>query len=365
MAELVNMGKVELRRAQDTVNPREVGLVQKLRSRAGQDEYIVRLCDEVDPASLRVAQELANSLLTNQAPPSDPMKLYEAYQQALQAKLNRLVQWLAQAERESLPFKALLSEKIEFIQTLLGQDGMASFFRTVKDRRDDMEDLIDDLDILSSFFDQQLLLFQKARQDLSQLEADLRHLTDAALLGQVEEVKRILALDNPTAQIPRLGMLLKPVQDAVQAQLSDQVQYLQQAGNDVKRQVAEYARTAYATVVEKLDWNALTQPLETAMTAASHAATIDSAIARGAELESLKQRLIQQIDQQATELLNPVGTGGGDDPPPQIKPIVAIRPATITYKTVLETKRDVDEYLEKLRTQLMAELEQGKRVRLE
>jgi hypothetical protein len=44
---------------------------------------------------------------------------------------------------------------------------------------------------------------------------------------------------------------------------------------------------------------------------------------------------------------------------------VAIRPATITYKTVLETKRDVDEYLEKLRTQLMAELEQGKRVRLE
>jgi hypothetical protein len=160
-------------------------------------------------------------------------------------------------------------------------------------------------------------------------------------------------------------MLLKPVQDAVQAQLSDQVQYLQQAGNDVKRQVAEYARTAYATVVEKLDWNALTQPLETAMTAASHAATIDSAIARGAELESLKQQLIQQIDQQATELLNPVGTGGSDDPPPQIKPIVAIRPATITYKTVLETKRDVDEYLEKLRTQLMAELEQGKRVRLE
>ena len=51
LAELVNLGKVELRKAQATVNPKESGLVVKLRSRAGVDEYLVRLCNEVDPAS--------------------------------------------------------------------------------------------------------------------------------------------------------------------------------------------------------------------------------------------------------------------------------------------------------------------------
>ncbi len=365
MAELVNMGKVELRRAQDTVSPREVGLVQKLRSKAGLDEYIVRLCDEVDPASLRIAMELANSLITDQAPPSDVMKLYEVYQQTLKDRLSTLQQWLGQAERDSLPFKNLLTEKIELLQTLLAQDGAAAFFSMVKDQKDEMEDTIDDLDILSSFFEQQLALFQKARKDLNRLEPELRHLTDESLLGKVDEVKRILALDDPTSQIPRLGMLLKPVQEAVQAQLSYQVEQLKQAGSQAQQHVAEYARTAYATVVEKLDLNSLAKPLETAIAVASNSTTIDSAIARGAELESLKQQLILRIDQQATELLNQPPPDDGDDPPPQVKPIVVIRPATITYKTVLETKREVDDYLEKLRAKLMAELEQGKRVRLE
>ena len=364
MAELVNMGKVELRRAQDTVTPREVGLVQKLRSRVGQDEYIVRLCDEVDPASLRVALELANSLLTNQAPPSDPMKLYEAYQQALQAKLNTLMQWLAQAERESLPFKALLAEKIEFIQTLLGQDGMASFFRTVKERRDSMEDFVDDLDILSSFFEQQLPLFQKARRDLSRLEPELRHLTDESLLSQVEEVKRVLALDDPTSQVPRLGMLLKPVQEAVQAQLSYQVQHLHQTGSDVQQQVAEYARTTYATLVEKLDLEALTRPLTTTLAAAAQASTIDSAIARQSELAHLKDQLLQQIDQKAAALIAAAVPENGPVKPP-LGPIVKVKLATITYSPVLTTGQDVKNYLAAVEKRLMSELEQGHRIRLE
>ncbi|NJN39338.1 MAG: hypothetical protein HC790_12525 [Acaryochloridaceae cyanobacterium CSU_3_4] len=82
VAELVNHGKAEFRRAQGSISAKELGLVQKLRSKKGMDEYLVRLCDEVDPASLRVARDLAHEFLAD-TPPSDPVKLYEAYETAL------------------------------------------------------------------------------------------------------------------------------------------------------------------------------------------------------------------------------------------------------------------------------------------
>lgn len=63
MAELVNPGKLEIRLAQATVNFRESGLVAKLRSRKGLNEYTVRLGEVINSASLKAAKDLANDLL--------------------------------------------------------------------------------------------------------------------------------------------------------------------------------------------------------------------------------------------------------------------------------------------------------------
>ncbi len=364
MAELVNQGKAELRRAQETVSPREIGLVAKLRSRSGLDEYIVQLCDEVDPASLRVAMELAQSILPT-APPSEPMKLYEAYQEALKGKLQLLQRWLGIAETDALPFRELLTEKIKFIQTICSQDGAAVFFNAVKEQREAIEDTVDDLDKLTSFFSQQVALFLKVRQDLSRLQQELRHVTDQELLAKVEEVKRILVMPDPTAQIPRLGMLLKPVQDAATAQREAQIAQVKATGNCLKERVAAYARSAYVTVAEQLDLETLTRPIDAKVQSAISAPTIDSAIAHRSELEKLETQLIQQIDQQASHLLHQPIPEGRDTPQPQVKPIVGVRVAAITYTSILETKQDVENYLTEVRAKLMTEIQQGNRIRLE
>jgi hypothetical protein len=75
---------------------------------------------------------------------------------------------------------------------------------------------------------------------------------------------------------------------------------------------------------------------------------------------------MQAIDQQASELLNRPEPEGHDEPTqPLVKPIVVIKPAQIADKAVLETAQDVETYLAKLRTKLVAEVSQGKRVRLD
>jgi len=154
------------------------------------------------------------------------------------------------------------------------------------------------------------------------------------------------------------------VQDAVQAQLSYQVEQLKQAGNQAQQHVAEYARTTYATVVEKLDLEALTIPLTTTLASAAQASTIDSAIARQSELAHLKDQLIQQIDQKAAEL---IAAAAPEDNPvkPPLGPIVKVKLATIAYSPVLTTGQDVQNYLAAVEKRLMSELEQGHRIRLE
>ena len=365
MAELVNKGKVELRRAQETVNSRERGLVAKLRSRSGQDEYLVRLCQEIDSTSLRVARELANGFLSS-SPPTDHLKLYEAYQQAFQSGCSNLQSWLNQAGREQLPFVELLERHLELLHKLQASDSAASFFEAVRNHRELLEDYTDDFQKLHSFFTTQSTVFLAARADLAKIEPELRHLNDANLLHQVEMARVILSLPDPTARIPELGNLLKPVQAQVQAILQRQVVELQQTSSQVRERVGNYARSAHAAIADRLDLVALTQPLDRVATAASDAASIDSVIARQSDLESLYSTLVQQVDQQATEVLAALqAQETPDQPAPVVQPIVPVKVVQVAPKPVLCTAEDVEEYLMALRGRLMQEIEQKHRIRLE
>jgi hypothetical protein len=245
-------------------------------------------------------------------------------------------------------------------------DGTAPFFNAVRDQKEKIEDYADDAQKLRSFFTTQLTVFLKARADLQTLEPDLRHLSDATLLGQVETARSILNLADPTAQIPQLGGLLKPVQDQVQAVLQQQVAAVQQVGQRVREQVGTYAQSAHGTVIDRLDLTTLTQGIDQVTRAATSAVSIDSAIARQSDLENLYSTLIQRVDQQATQILEQLSQRPDPEHPVvQVKPIVAVKVARVAAKPVLETAADVEAYLTALRGTLMREIEQEHRVRLE
>lgn len=80
---------VELRHAQGNVNLHDRGLVAQLRSRKGMDQYTVRLADEIDPTSLKVAKDMASDLLSDNLP-SDPQLLFESYKNALSDRCKEL-----------------------------------------------------------------------------------------------------------------------------------------------------------------------------------------------------------------------------------------------------------------------------------
>ena len=363
MAELANKGVVELRHAQGSVNLRHPGLVKDLRSRRGLDEYTVRLAEVIDPASLKIAKDLASDLL-NSNPPSDPQLLFEAYKNALKTRCTQLGGWLAQAEG-GLPFADLLHTNLELLRDLLASDGMAEFFKTFRSHRDEIEEHIEDVQKLHSFFTTQVKLFQQARADLKNLEPELRHIDDPELLRRVDSVKRILAMPDPTAKIPELAMLLRPVQEKVKEALETQIYQVQTKSTEMREKLDEYVGSAYQEVSTELDLTGITQEIDRVVTSVTQAASIDSAIARQSELERMLTPMLQKVDRQADEILQRRAKTDTDNTPPLVKPIVPVQVAKVAPKSLLETPQDVEAYLEVLRGTLLDKIQQNQRVRIE
>lgn len=147
---------------------------------------------------------------------------------------------------------------LDLLRDLLANDGGAEFFRSFRSRRDEIEEHIEDVQKLRSFFNTQIKLFQQARNDLKALEPELRHVTDPDLLKRVNLVKQILAMSDPTAKIPELTILLKPVKEQVQEALKTQIYQVQDKGKVMREKLAEYVTSAHQNISNQLDLTNIT-----------------------------------------------------------------------------------------------------------
>ena len=367
MAELANKGLVELRYAQSNVNLRENGLVSKLRSKKGLDEYTVRLAEIIDNASLTIAKNMASELL-DKTPASDPQLLFTAYQEAFKKRCQELQEWLQKVENnvgDNLPFAGLLHRNLQILDDFLVKDSAAEFFRTFRARKDEIEEHIEDVQKMRSFFTTQIKVFQKASDDLKTLEPQLRHISDQDVLKRVSSVKQILAMPDPTAKIPELAILLKPVQEKVQEVLQAQIVQVQTKAKTMREDVGKYITSAYGNVSRELDIASITREVDSVVNAVSQVANIDSVIARQSELEGIKAQIFQKVDKQAIEIIQSKVNTDNNENQPVVKPIVPVKVTEIASKSLLETEQDVEEYLAALRSALLDKIQQNNRIRIE
>jgi hypothetical protein len=366
MAEIANKGLVELRHAQSNVNLRENGLVSKLRSKKGLDEYTVRLAETIDNQSLTIAKNMANQLL-DKTPPSDPTLLFTEYQEAFKNRRQELQTWLGRVENNpeiNLPFATLLRSNLQILDDLLVKDSPAEFFRTFRSRKDEIEESIEDWEKLHSFFSAQIKIFQQANQDLKSLELQLRHIQEQDILNKVNSVKQILAMSDPTGRIPELTTLLKPVREKVEEVLQAQIVQVQTRARTMREDVGKYVTSAYGDIAGELDIVNITKEVDRVASAVSQIANIDSVIARQSELEVIKTQILQKVDDRAAAIIQSREQTDDDDKP-VVKPIVSLKITEIAPKNVLETAQDVEDYLAALRSNLLREIQQNNRIRIE
>lgn len=364
MAELVNQGKVEIRHAQSSVNPRESGFVAQLRSRRGLTEYTIRLGEIINPTSVKTAKDLASELFTV-APAKDALKLYEDYLKGLNEQKSQWEGWKAQIERDRLPFLDRVHSAIDLLTDLLSQDSAASFFDAVRSHREDLEDYCEERQQLTSFFNGQLKLFLQAREDVAKLEPELHHLNDPDLNDRLETVRFILSQKDPTKRIPELPLVLDPIKKKVAEALESYSHHIAQKSNKVKENIARYVADTYSQVVDVLDIQSLHETVDRVIT--NQTKTLDSAIARETQLDNLYQSSLQEIDRQVAEILQKrekLEKESSISASVMVKPVVSLQLSEVSPKNVIETPEDVDEYVEALKQALLTKIQQNYRIRI-
>jgi hypothetical protein len=353
LVELLVQSLVELRQAQDTVDIKKLD-IGKMTTKSGLDSYTVRAPRKVNPEVLRIARTLARDVLAVATIPDDPQDLLERYKTAFRTKQTQVRQNLPLAHK-GYPFLAELQRHDELLTTLLTETSAASFFETLRDKQDDVEDMVSESSKIESFFKNQISLFDKTTDKLRSLENDLRHLSEHDLLNKVTDAKRILSLKDPTNEIPKLGLMLDPVEGRIK-----EIKEEKQKEAHMSWQVSLKGVTDFASEhgLNNTELAPLLEPLQELGNSINAAVSIDAVLARHGEVTPVKERVTSDLITRLNALSEAKKT-------PQAKPIKTFKPSTLATTTLLETEADVEGYTQRLKETLLSEVKAGNRIKIE
>ena len=359
LLELLVPGQAELIRAATPVDPKTLD-VSRMWSRKDLEATTVRIPPQVDKAALRTARELARDYLGAATVPDEPQALFDLYRKQLGTKDQTVDKNLTRA-RQGYPFADTLERHSRFVRDLLAENSAATFFDRLAEREDAFEQVWEESEKVEAFYKGQLELFDRTRDKLRDLENDLVHLRDEALRAQVAEARRVLALPDPTADMPKLGGILEPVEARLTALRLERQEEAREAQRTALAEVAAFAR---AQALPENDLVPILEALERLSDSIDRAPTIDAATARLADVAARKQQASQAVIDRLNE--RAVARDSADNAATTpVKPIRSVYPARLGGNTLLESEADVTAYLNTLRDKLLAELNSGHRLRIE
>ena len=351
LAELVASGKTEVRHA-NGFDPKQQNLVRDMLGKSGLDKYTVVVTKTIDAATLKTARNLAKVAFEAASVPNEAQQLHEFYKERLASRLSETSTLLNKARGGNYPYIESLEKQEKLLKQLTVNDGMANFFAVLQENEDDFDEAAEDFQAIESFFKNQSKVFDNARNELSLIEQNKNYIDDAALLENFTKAQSILAADDPSKDIPKLGALISPITAALdarreaakaeaQAKLASKVAGLETLSKDL---AAEEADKHLAS-------------LKGLKAAIGSATSIDAAIALNsrmdAEESSGKEKLVAAINQKAQ------ASGS------TARQIATIKVTDYAPKKVLVSQADVDDFLKQLGEKLSQELSDGKDIHLE
>ncbi|WP_221091410.1 BREX system P-loop protein BrxC [Deinococcus aquaedulcis] len=373
LATLVIKGKVDLQRAQKTIDPGETGLAGRLLKKAGQEETVVRVSETIRQPDLLAARKLAREYLTgaDKLASADAPKLAAEYRAQLERDQETLKRYQDKA-REGYPFGSQLGEPLATVQALLNTSGTAALITAIAGKQEELEDWAELRDRLKGFYGgQQVVIFDEIRRQLADLEPDLTRVNAPDLQARIKKAREMLEMSDPVSVLPGLKGVLGPVKAHVEDLLAESkakvktiieaetarlLAIAKELGPETSQGLAkpmldvrsrlEVARTIDAAEAAELHVRQAAQLVETAIVAA---------INKRAEEERAK----------APEPTPDAKTTPSDPVAPPIKPIRSVKASNLPGKAYLESQDDVEQYLRQLRAQLEQAMQDGVRVRLE
>lgn len=364
IARLIVQQKIQINYGGAMVGKDDHRLVDFLRKRTEIDKAIVVRHIAPDETLIRKSVTFLREYLGAMDIPSDENGLIGFVLNTFETKRDHYKQLLDNFyAHNSYPEKEKMEEALELMNTILGQrkDNVA-LLKGMVQHQDDLLDLSEDMEEIEMFFKAQQLVFDTARKFLTNISRERDYLSaDTDAQSAVSTISNILSMSKPYGRIGELPELMQKVKTAYATLLDmkrEEVnENIRQCMQDV-HQLAGEARDA-GTLLRQADDHFAAKREE--VKTASSLTDLD---AMSMQLLSYKDTICRRMEAlHDTSQPNP-SAQGGDSPAPHRLNIKTMRRYDLCSIKRLNSKEDIDHYIESIREKLYRALENSDGVQI-
>ena len=289
-------------------------------------------------------------------------------------------------ERAKYPGAKIIDEGIKVLSAIVQIQAPLEFFQTVAKKQDVLLDFAEDFEPVKAFFaGEQKTIFDKALLYLSKYDDSKTYIVDADLESVVEAVRSIIRKDKPFSDIPKLPELLKKFNEAYSRVLDEQLAPVLDSVLESQKRVFEVLADKEYKESKNNQYYQLFLEIEDGAKGCTNVSTLRGYADRA---EALKIRLLNEMDRMDTEIAMKkaeeirkaleakaaeIGNVDQEQIEVEVKKEIKVKKSkNVPIKTMtktaswrIETKEDVDRYVEDLRMKLMDELDADTIVNIE
>ena len=310
------------------------------------------------PEDVKKARELGRDVFSEMGPEGEDA-LFEFLKGRLEGWREKLSRYRDMADTGSYPGAEDIADSLSLLNTLVAPEDSNRFLAQVNGRGSDLRDVADRFHDLDHFYEHQRPMWDKlsaasGRFKLNQMELDRDDSAGPAL----RRMSEILSAPNPYGLLKEAEGLIRTVSEVNEELLSER---RARAIATITEQTASVsAEVSTAGGDESLKTTCLT-PLEDLEKQVSTHESLAHIGQAEAEAVRLKDEVLDQIERY---LERKAEEGKAKQDKPVVKPRRVVSPGKFVKSSYLESKADVDAFLDDLRTELTDALARNERIEI-
>lgn len=366
VARLIAQNKVTIKYGGQNIEKSDRKLVDFLRKRSETEKAVVARRVVPSEALMDKSTRFLRDYLGAMDIPQDEDDLVAFVKSTFESKRDHYQKMLDQYDGHAYPEKALLTQARDLVSDVLSQagDNVALLNRMVQ-RQDDLLDMEEDLENLEQFFASQRNVFDHAAAELQTFDKERDYLAaDPALEQALDTIGEILQAEKPYARIgelPNLVQQLKQGHDTMLTEKKAQVLAdIDQCENDVLQFAAE-CDYAGDIINEAKGYYLLKRSLVEGSTSLLELDAVTTQIQQ--KRDSYYQAISAAL---AASAEPPVMSNGGDkvaEAAPVKQKNIGVARKDLPVR-LLNSKADIDIYVESIRAKLYHAIEQADSVQI-
>ena len=345
-------------------------------------EERVRVADK----DKKVVRDVLKELFHTSSPSDDEDAVMNFFISFVNKLITELRVMKKDYEKAKYPGLKVIEEGIRIMSDIVQIQSPVEFFQTASKKQDDLLDFAEDYEPIKAFFaGEQKGIFDKALLYLDKYDDSKTYIVDSELENVVDAIRTIVKKDKPFADIPKLPELLKQFTDVYSKVLDEQLAPVLASVSESRKRVFEVLNTKPYKDEKLNGYIDLFLEIENGAQSCTNVSVLRGYADRA---EALKIRLLNEMDKmdqnialkKAEEIRKALEaqaakTGNIDKEKIEVEvkkevkvkktKNVPIKNMTKTASWRIESREDVDRYIEELRLKLISELDTDTIVNIE